>query len=195
MQIMLNKYTNDTSLIGRARRGSCFQPAVRNLFILYFVLIYLVLISYLFSIISICLFCHCICWLYKHQIDPTNEKVVFWTPGYVPATKMNHFCTRNPIFDVSEAQIHEKYTFSLNRAGPEKHIIQICLLNGPKIWKSRILDVWRRSPHQNESFFVKKSDFRYPGSSNPWKMHIFIKSVRLDKLEKTKIQLYLLNVF
>ena len=39
----------------------------------------------------------------------------------------------------------QKYTFSLNRAGPEKHIIQICLLNDPRInKKGRPAAPWRR---------------------------------------------------
>ena len=54
-----------------------------------------------------------------------------------------------------------------------------------KIWKSRILDVRRRAPRQNESFFDPEFDFRHPGRSNPWKMTIFIKSVRLDKQSDT----------
>ena len=36
-------------------------------------------------------------------------------------------------------------------------------------------------PHQDESFFIKKSDFRHPGGSNPRKMHIFVKSLRAWK--------------
>ena len=44
-----------------------------------------------------------------------NEKVRFQTSGDVPPTKMNMCSTRNPIFDVPEAQSHEKITFSLNR--------------------------------------------------------------------------------
>ena len=53
--------------------------------------------------------------------------------------------------------------------------------NELKIWKSRILNVRRRAPHQNESFFIKNSDFQRPGGSNPWTMHIFIKSLRAWK--------------
>ena len=57
--------------------------------------------------------------------------------------------------------------------------------NELKIWKSRILNVRRRAPHQNESFFNHKFDFQHPGCSNLWKMTIFMKSVRLDKQSDT----------
>ena len=53
--------------------------------------------------------------------------------------------------------------------------------NELKILKNRILNIRRRAPHQNESFFDHESDFRHPGGSNPWKINIFTKSVILDK--------------
>ena len=55
--------------------------------------------------------------LQTHIIDAYyNEKASFQTFGDVPPTKINHFSTRNPIFDVPEAQTDEKSTFSLNRS-------------------------------------------------------------------------------
>ena len=49
--------------------------------------------------------------------------------------------------------------------------------HGPKILKSRILDVRRRSPHQNESFFTHESDFQGPEGSKTPKTHISSKSI------------------
>ena len=46
-----------------------------------------------------------------------------------------------------------------------------------KILKSRILDVQRRSPHQNESFFIHESDFQGPQGSKTPKTHISSKSI------------------
>ena len=46
-----------------------------------------------------------------------------------------------------------------------------------KILKSHILDVQRRSPHQNESFFIHESDFQGPEGSKTPKTHISSKSI------------------
>ena len=50
------------------------------------------------------------------KMNPKYEKVVFYTSGDVPSTKMNHFSTRNPISRVPKAQRHKKWTFSLHRS-------------------------------------------------------------------------------
>ena len=44
------------------------------------------------------------------------KQVAFQTSGDVPPTKMNHFSTKNQMFDVPEGQTLEKKTFSLNRS-------------------------------------------------------------------------------
>ena len=49
-----------------------------------------------------------------------------------------------------------------------------------KILKSHSLDVQRRAPHQNESFFDHESDFEGPEGSKTPKMHIFTKSRAQD---------------
>ena len=46
-----------------------------------------------------------------------------------------------------------------------------------KISKSRISNVRRRSPHQNESFFIYESDFQGPQGSKTPKTHISSKSI------------------
>ena len=44
----------------------------------------------------------------------TTEKVVFWTSGDVPPTKMNHFSATNAILIVPKAPRHHKCIFSKN---------------------------------------------------------------------------------
>ena len=48
--------------------------------------------------------------------------------------------------------------------------------------KSRILDVQRRSPHQNESFFIHESDFQGPERSKTPQTHISSKSISWTSL-------------